>query len=61
MNNKRKMGKEHIHDKVYASGGVGTNAGYSVNWICRICGEEGTDFTRYEDEYTAVKRKFNEL
>jgi len=49
------------HDKVYQQGGVGTNIGYSVNWICSKCGKEGVDFTPRRDEYQEIREKFRKL
>lgn len=49
--------------KVYASGGITLTCYPPINissWICRDCGEEGTERTRstIDDEYNEVKSKF---
>lgn len=46
------------HSKVYSTAGISNNAGTTSFWICKVCGEEGSDFTPYRDEYNEVKSKF---
>ena len=53
--------KKCKHIKIYSSGGVGTNVGTTVRWICKLCGEEGGEFRNNYDEYKETKRKFNKL
>ena len=47
------------HAKVYSEYGTSNNAGSTSYWICRNCGEEGTDFTPNKlSEYAEIKAKF---
>jgi hypothetical protein len=47
------------HDKVYASYYFGNESGSNQEWICRKCGEKGTDFfPAPKDEYTEICQKF---
>lgn len=52
--------KECNHqNKVHSQYSIGTNVGSSTDWICKDCGEEGSTFTPFRDEYQEVKAKFD--
>jgi len=48
------------HDKVYSQYGIETNNGTTTEWICRKCGERGSDFSpASNNEYNELCQKFN--
>lgn len=53
------MKKCKKHEKVYAPDFWGNEVGSNQKWICRKCGEEGTDFfPASRDEYMELCQKF---